>query len=126
MNTAYAATKYAIVGLSTSLREEAAGLGVNVSVVCPGFVRTGIFDSMTVVSKFTDKDFMANYLSSNNMIEAADCARIILRGVERNRAIIPVTGFARRLWWLYRLCPPLLSYIHRGMVQYFRESRSEQ
>jgi NAD(P)-dependent dehydrogenase (short-subunit alcohol dehydrogenase family) len=38
----YAATKYAVLGFSTSLREEAANLGVKVSVVCPGFVRTSI------------------------------------------------------------------------------------
>ncbi len=40
-STAYAATKSAVIGLSTSLRAEAAGLGVKVSVVCPGYVQTG-------------------------------------------------------------------------------------
>ncbi len=45
---AYSASKHAVVGLSTSLRAEAAGYGVKVSAVCPGFVRTPIFDSKTV------------------------------------------------------------------------------
>ncbi len=35
MNTPYATTKYGVVGLSTSLREEGADLGIKVSVVCP-------------------------------------------------------------------------------------------
>ncbi len=36
----YCATKHAVVGLSTSLRIEAAAAGVRVSVLCPGVVRT--------------------------------------------------------------------------------------
>lgn len=40
--TAYAATKHAVVGLSTSLRTEAANLGVMVSVACPAMVKTPI------------------------------------------------------------------------------------
>ena len=38
-------------------------------------------------------------------IEPAAAARAILRGVERNRAIITVTPLASRVWWLYRLLP---------------------
>ncbi len=41
---AYATTKYAVVGLSTSLRAEAAPLGIRVSVFCPGYIRTPILD----------------------------------------------------------------------------------
>lgn len=41
----YAATKHAVVGLSAVLREELAPAGVGVSVVCPGVVRTRIFES---------------------------------------------------------------------------------
>src|SRR5262249_46172547 len=36
----YCATKHAVVGLSTSLRIEAAAAGVRVSVLCPGVIRT--------------------------------------------------------------------------------------
>src|SRR5688572_22607934 len=38
--TPYCMTKYAVVGLSTALRAEAAALGVRVSVVCPGFIQS--------------------------------------------------------------------------------------
>ena len=44
----YVMTKHAVVGLSTTLRLEGAGLGVKVSVVCPGFVRTEIFNTPMV------------------------------------------------------------------------------
>jgi NAD(P)-dependent dehydrogenase (short-subunit alcohol dehydrogenase family) len=38
----YAATKFALVGLSQSLREELAPLGIGVTVVCPGRVESNI------------------------------------------------------------------------------------
>ena len=49
METAYVTTKYGVVGLSLSLRAEAGQLGVKVSVVCPGFVRTGIYEAASVL-----------------------------------------------------------------------------
>ena len=48
-NTAYATTKAAIVMLSHSLRLEAEALGVKVSVVCPGYVETEIFQVSAVM-----------------------------------------------------------------------------
>lgn len=41
----YNASKFAVVGLSESLRADLAETPVNVSVLCPGVVRTGIFES---------------------------------------------------------------------------------
>jgi NAD(P)-dependent dehydrogenase (short-subunit alcohol dehydrogenase family) len=43
--TAYAASKYAVVGISESLRAELAPEGIGVSVVCPGGVATRIDES---------------------------------------------------------------------------------
>jgi short-subunit dehydrogenase len=42
-NAVYSATKHAVVGLSRSLRIELAEHGIEVSVVCPGFVEGGMF-----------------------------------------------------------------------------------
>lgn len=42
---AYAMTKYAVLALSEALEQELAGSGIGVSVLCPGGVRTAIFDS---------------------------------------------------------------------------------
>lgn len=41
--TAYAASKYAVVGLSESLRAELAPQGIGVSVLCPGAVSTNFY-----------------------------------------------------------------------------------
>ena len=41
--TAYAASKYAVVGLSEALRAELAPQGIGVSVLCPGAVSTNFY-----------------------------------------------------------------------------------
>ena len=46
----YCTAKHAIVGLSLSLRLEGADLGVKVSCVCPGFVRTNVYQNAGVVN----------------------------------------------------------------------------
>jgi NAD(P)-dependent dehydrogenase (short-subunit alcohol dehydrogenase family) len=103
--TCYATTKHAVVGLSTSLRAEAARFGVWVSVACPGFIDTPIKHSARLLN--TDRETALKALPVR--LHPADaCARAILHGVERNRPIIVVTGFARAGWLLYRLFPRLM------------------
>ena len=41
----YSASKFAVVNISEGLAMRLRPLGIGVTVVCPGFVRTGIFDS---------------------------------------------------------------------------------
>jgi NAD(P)-dependent dehydrogenase (short-subunit alcohol dehydrogenase family) len=97
----YGATKSAVIGLSVALRMEAADLGVKVSVVCPGPVHA------------TDQE-------RSRLIGIERAARLILRGVERDQAIIVFPLSARLLWWMYRLSPRLLFPIGRKMVRDFR------
>ncbi len=119
--TAYCTPKHAVVGFSMSLREEAAGLGVKVTVVCPGFIGTSIWDSMTVLPG--DLDDRRAVTSSGltralpfQMLDGRQAARVILRGVQRNRAIVVFPLHARLLWWLYRLYPPLVAPLGRRLL----------
>lgn len=43
----YCATKYAVVGLGAALRQEWRGTGVQISTICPGFVRTELIAGMS-------------------------------------------------------------------------------
>ena len=118
----YAATKHAVVGLSKSLRVEAEDLGVKVSVICPGFIQTGIFDAATYV--YADQKEMEARLPFKPMdVNAA--ARIILRGVARNKAMIVFPFYSRLLWWLLRIHDSLLNPLSRKTVKEFRAARTE-
>jgi len=115
----YVASKYGVVGLSNALRIEGADLGVRVSVVCPGYIKTPIFETSKMIN--LDRRKVLEALPERFGITPEECSRRILRGVARNRAIIVVTGLARVLWVVHRICPGLLS---RLMVRELRKSRA--
>jgi NAD(P)-dependent dehydrogenase (short-subunit alcohol dehydrogenase family) len=121
METAYSTTKHAVVGLSTSLRAEAADLGIKVSVVCPGLVQTTLYD-VTPVLKAKMDDFLA--MIPLKPMDATKAAQAILRGVARNREIMVFPFHARLLWWLHRLQPSLLGPFGRKHAKSFRAFRS--
>jgi NAD(P)-dependent dehydrogenase (short-subunit alcohol dehydrogenase family) len=116
----YVASKYGVVGLSNALRIEGADLGVKVSVVCPGYIKTPIFQNCKVIN--IDRDKMLKSLPDRLGITPEACAQIILRGVQRNKAIIMVTGFAKVLWALQRISPAVIRWM---MQQKSRESRKK-
>lgn len=117
---AYSASKHAVVGLSVSLRAEAAAYGVKVSAVCPGFIRTPILDSKTVGMPKESKS-MAQV---HRMALAPEvCAAQALDGVARNKAIIPITGHAKLTWRLNRYLPALVHAGSRSMAARMHRER---
>lgn len=118
----YSATKHAVVGLSKSLRSEAADLGVKVTVICPGFIQTNIFEASPW--RKVNKDDILQKIPFKIM-EAEEAARIILRGVARNKALIVFPGYAKFFWLLSRLSLKLVAPLDRKTVKDFRSTRSE-
>jgi len=110
--TPYAMTKHGVVGLSTSLRMEAAAHGVRVSVVCPGVIETPLLDK----SNPLDLPPVAGVPNARGVLTktigaaypAASLADDVLDGVARNRPLIVTPRHARILWRLYRASPRLL------------------
>jgi len=121
-NCLYITTKHAIVGLSTSLRAEGAGLGVKVSVICPGFVQTGLYDAATV-RKADNNEFYAQIPFKR--MDVTKAAREILKGVERNKAIIVFPFHARVMWWLQRIHPNAMDLMNREAIKGFRKIRRD-
>jgi NAD(P)-dependent dehydrogenase (short-subunit alcohol dehydrogenase family) len=89
-NAPYCTAKHALVGLSLSLRLEGADLGVKVSCVCPGFVRTNVYQNAEVVGMTLPADMTREQAAGApaKMMEPARAAQVILDGVARNRAMI--------------------------------------
>jgi NAD(P)-dependent dehydrogenase (short-subunit alcohol dehydrogenase family) len=109
--TPYVMTKHAVVGLSTSLRAEAAAHGVRVSVVCPGVIDTPLLDKgnppdLPSVTDMPDARAMLSE-SIGAAYPAASLADDVLAGVARNRAFIVTPRHARVAWAVDRLSPEL-------------------
>ncbi|RTL67173.1 MAG: SDR family oxidoreductase [Pseudonocardiaceae bacterium] len=110
--TPYATTKWGVVGLSLSLRAEAARHGVRVTVVCPAGVDTPILDKgppadlPRIPSDDTvDTRKMITTVSGGKLYDADALAADVLRGVRRNKALVVVPRYAALLWRLTRLSP---------------------
>jgi short-subunit dehydrogenase len=112
--TAYATTKHAVVGLSTSLRPEAEQHGVRVSAVCPGFVQSNIFNSTCYVGVDREKAIANLPLKP---ISEQKCVEAILKGVAKNKPIITTPRYATLMWRLYRLSPALFYRLSNKSVK---------
>ena len=123
----YVTSKFAVMGLSKGLRVEGTDLGVKTSVVCPGFVATAIFESAQMVG--LDRERLMELAAKpweRFSVTPDECARIILKGVARNKAIIPVTLMARVMWWLARLRPEMvINKVIRDFRQWRYKVRAE-
>ena len=56
VSTAYISSKFAIEGLSESIRYELGQFGVNVIIIEPGVIKTNFFDSMKIAKKADEND----------------------------------------------------------------------
>jgi NAD(P)-dependent dehydrogenase (short-subunit alcohol dehydrogenase family) len=130
-NVPYATTKSAIVGFSESLRIEARDLGIHVTVVCPGWIRTPMLEGHSVVARQTLHRTRSG--SALQIIDAATngmpfglhdverAAWTILHGVARGKAMVVFPAYVRYFWWLYRLCRPASDWWNRREIRRFRE-----
>lgn len=103
----YALTKFALRGLSESLRGELAPFGIGVTVVYPGAVRTPMIENVEGPAAERARPVLAKAARWAKAPEAA--ARRIVRAVRRNeaRAVLGVDGHV--FDWVSRLWPGLLA-----------------
>jgi short-subunit dehydrogenase len=92
------------VGLSLSLRFEGADLGVKVSAVCPGDMKTKIYDNMVVMNMLREQVARLSRRTHYLMPQMCgqDAARAILHGVDRNRPLIVFPAAVQLIWHLFR------------------------
>ncbi len=102
--TPYSVTKFGMVGLSEALRVELDGYGIKVTAVCPGFVLTPIIERSPI------KGFSPEVRNVPRLItmSAEQTARLIIRGIRRDRAkVVPATKLSRFLYLLKKIAPGL-------------------
>jgi NAD(P)-dependent dehydrogenase (short-subunit alcohol dehydrogenase family) len=115
---AYATTKAAVLALSQCLRGELAQAGIGVVAICPGFVNTNIASTTRFVGRGSAEERAARQratrLYQRRNFTPQKAARGILRAVQRNTAIAPITVEARVGLLASRLTPGLLRALSRA------------
>lgn len=102
--TAYAASKHALEGFFKTLRVEEMPFGVQVSIAAPSFVATNLGNTGKQAGGIARPGSAADGL---DYMDAGEAASIILDGVKRGKAMIPVGRIAKAAWWINRLSPAL-------------------
>ncbi len=106
--TGYAASKHAVHGFFESLRTEVASDGIDVLLVCPSFIATGIDrnalgpDGLAVTHA---------QVVIGRQLQPDAVAERIFRGCERSQRLLLIGRTARAAWWLSRLAPSLYERI---------------
>ena len=119
-NVSYTTTKHAVVGLSRSLRAEAAQLGVRVSVLCPGVVRTPILEGGGKYGKMLidiPPEQVRQLWEKLKPMSPNLFAKKVLRLVAKNKAIIIVPSWWKVYWWVNRLSPSLGIFLSQKQFQ---------
>ena len=112
----YSASKFAVLGLSESLRLELHRHRIGVSAVCPGFVRTPIQSKVKLVGALdnergrarVDRDFARTRLTPEAV------ARRTLQAIRRNEAVASIGREALMAGTLKRWAPALLERVLRA------------
>ena len=111
MRSGYAGAKHAMHGWFEALRAEHHSDGIRVTMVSPGFVRTNIsINALTAdgSAQGTMDD------ATDNGISAEQCAAAILRGIDRNKALITPAKKEKLGYWLSRFAPGILRRMVRS------------
>ncbi len=100
--TAYSASKFAMTGFFEALRAELTGAGVSVTTAYPGVVATQIryrgFNAAGLAAG-------ASGLKEDDAMSVEECARLILRGMERRDREVVMTARGKLGRWLKLMAP---------------------
>ena len=102
--SAYSASKHALEGFFRTLASEEKPHGVSVHIAAPSFVATNLGNPDSRPGGIARP---GSAVDGIDYMDADAAARIILDGVRRGRAMIPVGRVARLVWWINRLAPGL-------------------
>lgn len=106
----YSTSKFAMVGLAESLNAELGKHGIHVCALCPGVINTNIVADSPM--RFDDgpgeptKNKMVRIYKTYGT-DPAVVAKDGLRGLAKNRALMPSPGHARAMYYMKRLAPRL-------------------
>jgi NAD(P)-dependent dehydrogenase (short-subunit alcohol dehydrogenase family) len=116
----YHTVKFAVVGLSRSLRLEAQDMGVKVTALCPGFIESNIYESATTV------DFGRGSMRSLvpfKLVKTDVAIDIMLRGIAANKELVIMPRYGKLLWWMVRFYYARVRKLGLKSIRSFRRRR---
>lgn len=116
----YGATKHAVVALSKSLRIEGKRHGVQVSVLCPGAVRTpiltgGVYGRLKMPGVSSEK--VLELWEQLRPMPVDVFAEKALAKLFRGDSIIVLPAWWKALWYLERISPDLSMFVWRSFLE---------
>jgi NAD(P)-dependent dehydrogenase (short-subunit alcohol dehydrogenase family) len=129
----YAATKFAVVGLSHALRAAGADHRIRVNVLCPGWIDTPLLDRAWPADLPIPPSMASSPTMREGLVQAgvriypADrLAEDTLRGLERDKAVLVIPREWHRNWVLFRLVPGLVEGKAVEMTRAMRKAAGQR
>lgn len=109
-HTVYAATKHALVGMSECLRYDLRKHKIDVSVVCPGAVNTGLVKSVEIHADKEVTDKTRSYFLKR-AITPEKVAALIIRTIHKRKFMVITSMDIKLLYFLKKYCFPIYHFI---------------
>ncbi len=106
---AYHTSKFGLVGFSEALRMEYARLGIGVTTLCPGFVRTGLLNSMVDPQTGSERRMPPRWACTT----AEHVSRKAIRAIYRDQRLVLVSPLAHLAYLSRRIAPGWMDRMHR-------------
>lgn len=117
--TAYVASKFAVLGLSQSLRAELAPHGVGVTAICPGMINTAIIDGSRMSGGVADRKAKVASAFSRGGAPPSLVAKSIVEAVRTNPAVRTVGRDAWAIHALTRMAPRITTALGASFAKRF-------
>ena len=123
-HAAYSASKFGLRGVSEVLRFDLRRNRIDVSLVCPGAVNTGLVQTLNVAGLDTEEDSFSKLRGFfvKHAASPEKAARAIVRGVERRTYWVYTSQDIRLLFWLQRFFEPGYRLLMRVMNDGFAKA----
>lgn len=120
--TAYATMKAGLLGLFRSLYYEGKSHGIQIHLISPGYVDTGIYQSAVFRQTSYEKTMEQIESIGLPIISAGKAATLIMNAVRRGEKEFAFPAYAAAMKWVAPRMPFLIGFIHRRIINGFRKN----
>lgn len=106
LRSAYSASKHALHGYFDSLRTEVFDKNINITIICPGFIKTNVtYNALTGDGK--PLNIMGD--AHEKAMSAVKCASQMVKAIAAKKEEVYIGGKETKAVWLKRLFPKIFS-----------------